>query len=209
MSLQLCFLRHGQTASSRDNDFCGSGTDAPLTEDGRAMADAFAEHYRTTNWAAIYCSPQQRALQTAQPNPLSLETRDGLKEIGYGDWEGQNLEAVQRDFGEDYANWLNDPAWHAPTQGETAMEVAQRVSDVLLEIRHQHSSGKVLIVSHKATIRIALCVLLGVDVGCYRFRLACPVGSLSVIELGAHGAMLHCLADRSHLDAKLRELPGT
>jgi probable phosphoglycerate mutase len=213
MSLKLFFLRHGQTASSRDNDFCGSGTDAPMTEDGHAMAKEFAEYHRATKWTAVYCSPQQRALQTAQPVlgvlPAAHQVRDGLKEIGYGAWEGKTLETVQRDYSEDYKNWLDDPAWHAPTSGETAMEVAQRVSNVLLEIRREHSRGNVLIVSHKATIRIALCVLLGIDVSCYRLRLACPVASVSVVEVGPRGAMLTSLADRSHLNSHLRELPGT
>jgi probable phosphoglycerate mutase len=213
MSLKLFFLRHGQTASSRDNDFCGSGTDAPLTDDGRAMAQAFAAYYRAMEWAAVYCSPQQRALQTVQPLlgvlPVPLHERDGLREIGYGAWEGKTLETVQRDYSEDYESWLGDPAWHAPTGGETAMAVAQRVSHVLLEIRREHSQGNVLIVSHKATIRIALCLLLGIDIGCYRHRLACPVASVSVVEIGPHGAMLLALADRTHLDARLRDLPGT
>ncbi len=213
MSLKLFFLRHGQTASSRDNDFCGSGTNAPLTEDGYAMANAFAEYYRAMDWAAVYCSPQQRALQTVQPTlgvlPAPNQVRDGLKEIGYGAWEGKTLETVQSEYGEDYKNWLSDPSWHAPTNGETAMEVAQRASQVLLEIRREHSQGNILIVSHKATIRIALCVLLGIDVGCYRLRLACPVAAVSVVEIAARGAMLQSLADLSHLDSRLRELPGT
>ena len=177
------------------------------------MANMFAEHYRATNWTAIYCSPQQRSLQTVQPLqgvlPIALHERDGLKEIGYGAWEGKTLETVQREYGDDYKNWLSDPAWHAPTEGETAMQVAQRVGDVLQEIRQQHVEGRVLIVSHKATIRIALCALLGIDVSCYRLRLACPVASISVVEIGPRGAMLTALDDRSHLDSRLRNLPGT
>ena len=46
-------------------------------------------------------------------------------------------------------------------------------------------------------------------VGRFRFRLGCPVGSVSVVEFGAHGPLLHALADRSHLDETLRGLPGT
>ena len=74
MSLMLYFLRHGQTAFSRDNDFCGSGTDPELTTDGLAMAKAFAAAYRTTSWNAIYSSPLQRAVATAQPLAASQQT---------------------------------------------------------------------------------------------------------------------------------------
>lgn len=213
MSLKLHFLRHGQTASSRDNDFCGSGTDALLTPGGEEMAQAFADHSRNTAWRAVYCSPQRRAVATAQPlckaAGLALELRDGLKEIGYGAWEGKPLEAVRLEYGEDYRHWQDDPAWHAPTHGESAVAVARRALGVVEEIHERYQSGDVLVVSHKATIRIALCSLLGIDLSSYRFRLGCPVASISVVEFGAHGPLLHTLADRTHLSARLRDLPGT
>ena len=64
-------------------------------------------------------------------------------------------------------------------------------------------------VSHKATIRIILCSLLGIDVGRFRYRLVCPVGSVSIVELTVDGPMLKALADRSHLTEGLRSLRGT
>lgn len=177
------------------------------------MAHALAAYYQGMTWCAVYSSPQQRALATARPlceaNGSALEVRDGLKEIGYGAWEGRTLEAVRREYGEDYRHWQDDPAWHAPTNGEPAVAVARRVLAVVEEIRESHADGNVLVVSHKATIRIALCSLLGIDLSAYRFRLGCPVGSVSVVEFGTHGPLLHTLADRTHLEARLRELPGT
>ena len=82
-------------------------------------------------------------------------------------------------------------------------------AQVIEEIKHCYSSGNVLIVSHKATIRIMLCSLLGIDVGRFRFRLGCPVGSVSIVEFSSHGPLLKALADRIHLDERLRNLPGT
>ena len=64
-------------------------------------------------------------------------------------------------------------------------------------------------VSHKATIRIILCSLLGIDVGRFRYRLVCPVGSVSNVEFTPDGPMLKALADRSHLTEGLRSLRGT
>jgi probable phosphoglycerate mutase len=213
MSLTLYLLRHGQTAFSRDNDFCGSGMDPELTEDGVQMARAFGAAYAETAWQAVYCSPLQRARMTAQPlcdaTGLTPELRDGLKEIAYGQWEGKNVEQVSHDFHDDYLRWTADPAWYPPTGGELAVSIAHRGMRVLEEIQQKFSSGNVLVVSHKATIRIMLCSLLGIDVGRFRFRLACPVGSVSAIEFGAHGPLLQVLADRTHLEARLRGLPGT
>ncbi len=140
---------------------------------------------------------------------MKLEARDDLQEIAYGQWEGLSKETVAEKYHDDYVNWLADPARNAPTGGELATAVAERGLRVIHEIRERFPGGNVLIVSHKATIRILLCSLIGIDVGAFRYRLACPVASLSTIEFTATGPMLQTLADRSHLDERLKALPGT
>lgn len=211
--MKLYLLRHGQTEFSRNNAFCGSGLDPGLTDDGLEMAESFAEAYRSTEWAAVYTSPLRRTQATARPLCTALgiepQVRDDLKEIGYGKWEGLDVPAVMRDFHDDYIRWSADPAWYPPTGGEPAVAIGQRVVRIVEEIKARVGSGNVLIVSHKATIRILLCELLGIDVGRFRYRLACPVGSVSVVEFGRHGPLLLALADRSHLSERLRTLPGT
>lgn len=212
MGLTLYFLRHGQTAFSRENAYCGS-LDPELTPSGEEMAQAFATAYSSTSWSAIFCSPMQRTQATAKPLCEALgmqpQLRDGFKEIHYGKWEGQSVETVSRDYHDDYIRWLADPAWYPPTGGELAVAIAARAMLVIEEIKQNYSSGNILIVSHKATIRIMLCSLLGIDVGRFRYRLGCPVGSISKVEFGSHGPLLHALADRTHLDESLRSLPGT
>ena len=213
MSLSLYFLRHGQTELSRDDVFCGSGLDPELTPDGLQMAHAFAVAYSAKSWGAVYSSGLRRAVDTARPLcdalGITSEARPDLNEIGYGKWEGQTRENVAREHHDDYVSWLADPAWHAPTDGELAITVATRSLRVIDEIKCQLADGNVLIVSHKATIRIILCSLLGIDVGRFRYRLGCPVGSVSVVEFSLEGPLLHSLADRSHLSASLQALPGT
>ena len=213
MSLTLYFLRHGQTALSREDVFCGSGLDPELTAEGLEMAQAFTAAYRTKPWRAIYSSNLRRGITTAQPLCEALGTamqvRAELNEIAYGKWEGLTRETVTREYHDDYVSWLADPAWHAPTEGELAVTIGRRALRVVDEIKQQHTDGNVLVVSHKATIRIILCDLLGIDVGRFRYRLACPVGSVSVVEFSTAGPLLHSLADRSHLSDSLRSLPGT
>jgi broad specificity phosphatase PhoE len=213
MSLTIHLLRHGQTALSREDVFCGSGLDPELTPDGLQMAQAFASAYRSTPWRAIYTSNLQRARVSAKPISeevgIELQVRADLNEIAYGKWEGQTRDSVARDYHDDYISWLADPAWHAPTGGEPAIVVATRSLHVIDEIKQKFADGNVLIVSHKATIRIILCSLLGIDVGRFRYRLGCPVGSLSRVEFTLEGPLLHSLADRSHLSESLKTLPGT
>ena len=212
LSLKLYFLRHGQTDFSRQNAFCGS-LNPGLTPEGLEMAQAFAKAYQSVPWKAIFCSPMARTIATAKPLSEAVgikpELRDGLKEINYGKWEGQTPETVSRDYHDDYILWTADPAWYPPTEGELAVAIASRALQVIEEIKNSYNDGNILIVAHKATIRIALCSLLGIDVGRFRYRLGCPVGSVSIVEFGAHGPLLHALADRTHLDEHLRTLPGT
>ncbi len=212
MSLTLYLLRHGQTQCSRDNAFCGS-VDAELTTDGIEMAQAFAVAYQSLDWQNIYASPMQRTIATAKPIAeklgIELELREGLKEINYGKWEGKTVATVSSEYHDDYIRWTADPAWYPPTGGELAVAIASRAILVIEEIKQRYSDGNILIVSHKATIRIILCSLLGIDVGRFRFRLGCPVGSVSRVEFGAHGPLLHSLSDRTHLSDRLRTLPGT
>lgn len=213
MHLTLYFLRHGETAFSRDNAFVGSGLEVELTPAGQAMAEAFAAAYRSLEWQAVYVSPMGRTVATAQPLctmlKLEMERRDGLKEMGFGRWEGLLPTAVQQDYPEDYLRWSIDPAWFPPPGGETARDVARRAVPVIEEIMERFSGGNVLVVSHKTTIRVILCSLLGLDLSRYRHRLDCPVASLSVVEMRTQGPFLHVLADRAHLPESLRSLPGT
>ncbi len=198
---------------SRANVFCGRGLDPALTDEGLTMADAFATAYADDQWTAIYSSPLVRALATAAPlaavRKLPIEQRDELAEIDYGVWDGLTADVVARDWHDEHERWSADPAWNPPTGGETAIALAQRMANVIQEITGAHMDGNVLVVSHKASIRVLLCALLGVDVGRFRYRFGCPVGSVSIIEFGSHGPLATAVADRSHLDARLRHLEGT
>jgi broad specificity phosphatase PhoE len=213
MTLRLHLLRHGQTAMSRANVFCGRGLDPALTAGGVAMAEAFAECYAHKQWTAIYSSPLQRARATADPLArrlgVTVQTREELAEIDYGAWDGLTAEVVAERWHDEHERWMADPAWNPPTDGETAIALAQRMTNVIEEITDLHMDGNVLVVSHKASIRVLLCSLLGVDVGRFRYRFGCPVGAVTIVAFGAHGPLAEAVADRSHLSVALRELEGT
>jgi broad specificity phosphatase PhoE len=212
MSLKLYLLRHGETTYSQTGGYCGD-LDAQLTPEGSQMAEAFALAYRSLPWQAIYVSPMQRTIATAQPLceavGLEMQLRDGLKEIRYGKWEGQTVEWVQQHHGEDYRHWLTEPAWNAPTGGETAVAIASRAMPVITEIQGRHPTGNVLVVSHKATIRIILCSLLGIDLGRYRDRIQALAASVSIVRFDLHGPLLEVLGDRHYLPEVLRNRLGT
>jgi broad specificity phosphatase PhoE len=206
MSLRLYLLRHGETTFSQTGGYCGA-LDVELTACGQAMAQSFADAYKHLSWAAIYCSPMQRTQTTAAPiaqaTGLEPQLRDGLREGHYGAWEGLEKDEVKQRFTEDYHHWMTEPAWNAPTDGETAVEIANRAMAVIAEIERKHRTGNVLVVSHKATLRTILCSLIGIDLGRYRDRLDCPAASLSVVKFGQYGSLLERMGDRTYLSAEL------
>jgi broad specificity phosphatase PhoE len=212
MSLKLYLLRHGETAYSRTGGYCGD-LDPDLTDNGQKMAEAFANAHKGIAWDAVFVSPMKRTIATATPlceaSGMEMQLRDGLRELRYGKWEGLSNEFVKANYSEDYLRWLTEPAWNPPTGGETAVQLASRASFAIADIQEQYPSGNVLVVSHKATIRVILCSLLGIDMGRYRDRIDVPAASLSIVQFGALGPMLKVLGDRSFMDDELRALSGT
>lgn len=212
MSLKLYLLRHGETEYSQGGGYCGT-LDPDLTPEGMQMAQAFADAYASLPWEAVYVSPMKRTIATATPlcqaTGQTMQLRDGLKELAYGAWEGKTPEEVREAYADDYLHWLTEPAWNPPTGGETAVQLTSRASLVITEIQQQYTSGNVLVVSHKATLRVILCSLLGIDLGRYRDRINILAASLSIVQFERYGPLLEVLGDRYHIPEPLRSRPGT
>ncbi len=198
--LSLYLLRHGQTAFSHHNRFCGR-IDAPLTAEGRAMAAAFAEAYGRVPWDAIVTSSRTRTVDTAMP----LAARVGLQprrdarldEMSYGDWQGLSKAEAAGQHPEHFGRWLEDPSIGAPN-GEPPREVAARAMAALDDLRAAYPRGNVLVVSHKALLRILFCQLLGMDVRHYR-NVDWPVSGVTRIDIEGRHLSLQTFADVSHL----------
>jgi broad specificity phosphatase PhoE len=200
--LTLHFVRHGDTEASGDGVFCGD-LDAPLTPSGLAQAEKVGVLAVKLHPEALYVSPKRRALQTASPASrlLGLEATvdEGLREIAYGTWEGRKEVEIHETEKEAYEAWVQDPALHPPPGGEGGFAIAARAMAALERIQAAHAKGVVLVVSHKATIRVMTCALLGLHIGRFRDRVACPTASLTSFEFGSRGAMLVRIGDTNHL----------
>ncbi len=205
--LRLFLARHGQTDGALAARFCGT-LDVPLNAQGEAMARALADYYGATPWRAIVASPAERARRTAAPVaaraglPVSIDPR--LREIEYGEWEGLlEHEIAARDAGA-FAAWQADPERLAPPGGETARQIADRARAAVEELRARHPDGDVLAVTHKATLRVLVCDLLGIPLRLFRARIAAPPGSVTIVELLPEGPRLLALADVRHLPKEIQ-----
>jgi broad specificity phosphatase PhoE len=185
MVTRLFLVRHGATDATEEGRFSGS-TSAQLSEQGRSQAARLGERLAQENISAVYASPLSRALDTAQiiggRCRLEVHTRDGLREISHGHWEGKTREDVEQQFGDEYASWEADPFTFAPAGGESGVAVLARALPVLREIVTTHPRQRVLVVSHKATLRLLLSSLLGFDARGYRDRLDQSPACLNVVD---------------------------
>lgn len=182
---RLLLVRHGATMATEEDRFSGS-SGAELSDEGRRQAARLGERLANHNITAVYSSPLSRALETARiiAGHCGIEpvTRDGLKEIGHGHWEGMKREDVERQFAAEYAAWEGDPFTFAPEGGESGVAVLARALPVIREIVASHPGGQLLVVSHKATLRLMLSSLLGFDPRGYRDRLDQSPACLNVVD---------------------------
>ncbi len=182
---RLYFVRHGATQLTAEDRFSGaSGVD--LSDEGRAQVQRLAERLAGDQVAAIYVSPLGRTVETAQilaaPHGLAPVPRDGLREISHGRWEGLTRREVEERYADEYAAWEEDPFTFAPKDGESGLSVLARALPVVREIVVAHRDQLVVVVSHKATLRLILSSLLGFDARGYRDRLDQSPACLNVVD---------------------------
>jgi broad specificity phosphatase PhoE len=182
---RIYLVRHGATQLSAEDRFAGA-VDVHLSDEGKFQAGRLAERLADDSIAAVYCSPMTRTIQTATivtaPHTLPLIHRDGLREIHHGHWEGMRRADVEEQFPEEYAAWEEDPFTFAPQGGEAGVNVIARALPVIREIVLEHRGQNVLVVSHKATLRLLISSLLGFDARGYRDRLDQSPACLNVID---------------------------
>jgi probable phosphoglycerate mutase len=182
---RLYLVRHGATQLTAEDRFSGSaGVD--LSDEGRRQAARLGDRLSDEGLTAAFSSPLSRTLETARIITdlcgLGVETRDGLREISHGRWEGLTRSEVEARYPDEYASWEEDPFTFAPEGGESGVAVLARVLPVIREIVMRHQGERVLVVSHKATIRLALSSLLGFDARGYRDRLDQAPACLNVLD---------------------------
>jgi broad specificity phosphatase PhoE len=205
---RLLLVRHGATPLTAENRFSGAvGVD--LSDDGRAQVRALSERLAGQSIRAIYASPLSRTVETAEilasgtRAPITL--REGLREISHGHWEGLTRREVEARYPGEYGSWEADPFTFAPEGGESGVAVLARALPVIREIVVAHPTNSVLVVSHKATLRLILASLLGFDARGYRDRLDQAPACLNILEFkDAVRARLMLFNDVSHYATESR-----
>ena len=199
---RVFLVRHGATTLSAEDRFAGE-TDVPLSDAGREQARRLAQRLRAEKVSAVYSSPLGRTRETARilaaPHKLDAQALDGLREISHGHWEEMTRREVEEKFPNEYEQWEKDPYTFAPQGGESGLAVTARALPILIDLVRQHPDSCIVVVSHKATIRLLLSSLLGFDPRRYRDNLDQSPAALNIVDFkDPASARLTLFNDTSH-----------
>lgn len=185
MTTRVYLVRHGSTELAAGDRFAGS-TDVLLSEEGERQAKALSERLAGKPIDVAFASPMKRTLRTAElilePHGIAATPMAELKEIDHGHWETLTRSEVEARFPEEYQLWEQDPFTWAPQGGESGLSVLNRALPALSGIVAQHAGKTLLIVSHKATIRLLIGSFLGFDLRGYRDHLDQSPCSLNILD---------------------------
>ena len=150
----IALVRHGETEWSREGRHTGT-TDVPLTDHGRAQAQAAAPLVAALGVDRIRCSPLQRARATCALLELGREPviDPDLVEWDYGTYEGITTREI-RETVPDWTVWFG-----GCPDGETPEQVAARVDRVIATARAD--GGTTLLVAHGHVLRVLTARWLG------------------------------------------------
>ncbi len=212
MATRVYLVRHGATELTAEDRFAGA-IDVRLSDEGREQARLLGKRLANDPINVAYASPMIRTRDTAElivaSQGIAVTPIDGIREIAHGRWERKTRAEVEREFPAEYARYETDPFSFAPTDGESGLQVTARALPALLKIVEENAGKRILVVSHKATIRLLLSSLLGFDPRKYRDRLDQSPCALNILDFkDVTDPRLTLFNDTSHYAGDIPDVPG-
>ena len=202
--MRFIFVRHGETEWNVTGRYQGQ-TDVPLSEKGRAQAEALGKRFADIHVDEVYSSPLKRAYDTAraiaEPKGLPIHKVDGIKELNFGEWDGLTKEQLTEQFGEAFVKYRIEP-FHYPMAGEGTLNRAKlRVGAALEDIKEEfrHTDKTIVVVAHGGILKLAIFYLLDISSRLYRC-IELDNTSLTIIDVEEDRCILRVLNDAHHMD---------
>jgi probable phosphomutase (TIGR03848 family) len=198
----LLLIRHATNDYVKDGRLAGWIPGVHINAQGQRQADALARRLAHLSIHAIYSSPLERAVDTAQAvaqcQKLSVQIREELGEVRAGEWAGKAIKELEPT--DEWKQMLAHPVgFHLPG-GESIDEVQTRMVAAIDTIVAAHPDQIVAAVSHADPIKATIAHYIGLDLGCFGSLLIDPA-SVSVLIFGERGAALYRLNDGDKLPA--------
>jgi probable phosphoglycerate mutase len=164
---EILLLRHGQSEGNEQGRFGGQGP-TPLTERGRAQAGAAAraiadEGGLTMIWSSDLVRASETARPIAEATGIAVKITPALRERSVGVFTGLTFAEAEARYPEAYAALMSRDSDARPDGGESAVECTERAVALVEEAVQKFSDGRLLFVSHAATLNLVLLHLLGMS----------------------------------------------
>ncbi|MEO8152904.1 MAG: histidine phosphatase family protein [Rhizobacter sp.] len=145
-------VRHGETAWNVDTRIQGQ-LDIPLNDTGRWQAERLASALADEGVSAIYSSDLLRAYQTAQAIALAchlpIVTDIGLRERGFGEFEGNTYKEIEARWPEQSERWRKRDIDFSPgVSGESLRVFFERCVTVATRLASAHPGETIVLVAH-------------------------------------------------------------
>ena len=164
---RIFLIRHGETEWNATGRLQGR-SNVQLSAVGRHQARLLAAHAPFPTADAVYSSDLIRARTTAEilaeRFDLPVQLMSELREAAFGDWEGQSIRELAENLTSGFEKFFTDPELCRPPHGETFADCQERVVNALRKIVADNENRRVIVVSHGAAIRLALCAALGMPI---------------------------------------------
>jgi probable phosphomutase (TIGR03848 family) len=203
---RLLLIRHGANDAHKEGILTGWTPGVHLNQEGRTQAEALAQRLVSVEVSAVYSSPLERTLETAEivaaPHDLPVAVREGLGEVRLGRWTGQALEKLRKRRLWRKVQFV--PSMMRFPGGESFLEVQSRAVAELEYLSSEHPEQTIAVVSHADVLKAAVAYAIGLHLDLFQ-RLVIAPASLTVLDLDGLMPRLLCLNDISHLPAVLEE----
>jgi broad specificity phosphatase PhoE len=196
----LYLVRHGHTRAT-ELGLLYSDPKIEITEKGLAQAQAAAKYVAATKPQILLCGAAVRVAQSSQPveqeTGLKAQIVKGFEEWQVGDWEGRTYLDIKKNDPDQYRCWCADPISNAPPNGESIVQLSERIRESLIElITNSEFEGKTIaMVTHSGIIRSIIVHALGMPIENF-WRLSIPTGSISRIDFSKNFATMHFMAQK-------------
>jgi probable phosphoglycerate mutase len=147
-------------------------TELPLTVTGVRQAERTRDYF-SGMWrpAALYASPLGRCVHTATiigaPHGLVPQVLNDFVDIDYGRWQGRSFADVQQHAPDAFARWHSAPQLVQVPDGESLLQVANRVAGAMRLLAERHATETVILVGHNTVNRVLLLLALDLPLGRY------------------------------------------
>ncbi len=199
----LLLIRHGENEYVKTGKLAGHLPGIHLNERGQKQAQALGEALAHVPLKAIYSSPLERAMETAEPiatsHKLEILQVPGLKDADVGKWQGKSLKVLR--LTNVWKIVQQAPSRFQFPEGESFIDVQTRIADALEAIVRKHNKPKdiVAVDFHADPIKLAVSHFLGLPLDHFQ-RLSCDTGSVAAIHVSDIGANLIKLNQRPPFD---------